>query len=88
MTKLTLEISDALSRKLARAAMQRRVPTVALVREAITEKLQSSPPLAPEPPDRMWDRIKDICGSVDSGRGDLSTNKAYLKRMGREKYPY
>ena len=88
MKKLTIEIPDALSRKLARAAKKRRVPPVALVREALTEKVAGEAALPPTVPGSMWDRIKDLCGSLDSGRGDLSTNKEYLKRMGREKYPY
>ena len=89
MKKLTIEIPDALSRKLARAAKQRRVPSVALVRTAIARELQH--PMAGSraaPPASAWDLSKDLCGSLDSGRGDLSTNKEYLKRMGREKYPY
>ncbi len=78
MKKLTIEIPDALSRKLARAAKQRRVPPVAIVREALAEKVARKASPLPPVPGSMWERIKDLCGSVDSGRGDLSTNKEYL----------
>ena len=87
MTTITCTIPDALGKKLARAAKQRRVPKATLVREGLTAVL-AQPPAFPDQSPGVWERCKDLCGSLDSGRGDLSTNKDYLKRMGREKRPY
>ena len=87
MTTIFCTIPDALGKKLARAAKQRRVPKATLVREGLTAVL-AQPPAFPDQPLGVWERCKDLCGSLDSGRGDLSTNKDYLQRMGREKRPY
>jgi hypothetical protein len=90
MTKLTIEFPEALSRKLARAAKQRRVPPVSIVREAVQSALRapSTPkrkPFAGQPFVSAYDLMKDGLGCWDSGLGDLSTNKKHLEGMGREK---
>ncbi len=83
MTTITCTIPDALGKKLARAAKQRRVPKATLVREGLAVVL-AQPPALPGQPLSMWERSKDLCGSLDSGRGDRSSSKKHLIRMGAE----
>jgi hypothetical protein len=40
------------------------------------------PPTVP-PAQSLHDRMQDLCGIVDSGLTDLSTNKQYLEGLGR-----
>ena len=97
MTTISCTIPDALGKKLARAAKQRRVPKATLVREGLTAVL-AQPPTPPgqpltssgQEPARPFVSALDVMGNlrgiVRSGLGDLSTNKKHLAGLGREKF--
>ena len=50
----------------------------ALVTESATTQAES----AEQPQPSFYDLTKEFCGCIDSGLGDLSTNKKYLEGIG------
>lgn len=81
--KATIEIPDELYRKLeAKSASQGR-PIQEVAVELFDEWVRESPRHELHEPS-VGDLMADLCGSVDSGVTDLSTNPAYLEGLGRE----
>jgi hypothetical protein len=80
--KATIEIPDELYRKLeAKSASQGR-PIQEVAIELLDEWVRESPrPGSDEP--SAGELMSDLCGSIDSGVTDLSTNPAYLEGLGR-----
>ena len=54
---------------------ERAVP----VTESVTAPVESTE----QPQPSFYDLTKEFCGCVDSGLGDLSTNKKYLEGIGK-----
>jgi hypothetical protein len=88
MPTLSLKIPEALGRKLARAAKQRRLPKAAIVREVLDRSLPAKTrrplPKAAGPRPSAYELMKDLCGIIDSAASDLSTNKEHLAGLGRD----
>lgn len=76
MKTLTMKLPPALLAWLENEARRTGRPKSALVREILQEYKQRRPSSALE-------RAADLCGCVQSGLGDLSRNKKYLKGFGR-----
>ena len=49
------------------------------VAESVTAPVESTE----QPQPSFYDLTKEFCGCVDSGLGDLSTNKKYLEGIGK-----
>lgn len=78
MTTLSLKVPGDLAARLDAAAREARVSRSALCREALEKRLKK----VRAPRRSLFERSKDLCGSGDSGVGDLSSNKKYLDGFG------
>ena len=80
--KATIEIPDDLYRKVkAKSALQGR-PIRAVAIELFDAWVNESQ--RPERDERsVGELMSDLCGAIDSGVTDLSTNPAYLEDLGR-----
>lgn len=76
MKTLTVKLPECLAASLERAAKQAHVSKSEIVREILDRHLSGSPQSA-------VDLAGDLAGSVDSGIGDLSSNRARLHGFGR-----
>ena len=76
MKTLTMRIPDGLLGWLEDEAKRVGRPKSALVREILQQHQQRRQPSA-------LDLTADLCGCVQSGKRDLSSNKKYLKGFGR-----
>ena len=76
MKTLTMKLPEGLLGWIENEARRARQPKSALVREILLQHQQRQPQSA-------LDLAADLCGCVQSGLGDLSRNKKYLKGFGR-----
>ena len=81
--KAIIEIPDELYRKVkAKSALEGqpvREVTIAFFRSWVNKQ-----PAAPEPGSSAYELMKDGCGIVDSGIGDLATNPDHMEGFGRD----
>ena len=49
----------------------------------VAESVTASAESTEQPQPSFYDLTKEFCGCVDSGLGDLSTNKKYLEGIGK-----
>ena len=76
MKTLTMKVPDELLAWLENEAKRVGQPKSALVRNILQQHQQCRPQSA-------LDLAADLCGSVESGLGDLARNKEYLRGFGR-----
>jgi hypothetical protein len=76
MKTLTMKLPEALLAWVESQAKQTKRPKSAVVREALQQRQQQQGGSA-------LDLAGDLCGCVQSGRGDLSHNPKYLRGFGR-----
>jgi len=77
MQTLTVEVSDALAKEIAREARSRRTTKSEIVRERLARK---------KTPERsLWDRMKDLAIDDPQSPTDLSTNKKHMAGYGRSR---
>ena len=76
MKTLTVKLPERLAASLERAAKHAQVSKSEIVRDILDRHLAGTPPSA-------VDLAGDLAGCVDSGLGDLSTNRARLDGFGR-----
>jgi hypothetical protein len=79
MTTISLRLDEALAERLDLEAKKRRVKRSELCREAFENFLNSSRSSKPS----LLALSRDLCGSGDSGLGDLSSNSAHMEDFGR-----
>ena len=79
MTTISLKLPETLARSLAAEARARQTTKSALVRECVQQALAKKKRFV-----SCADLAGDLIGS-QTGPADLSTNKAYLKDLGRER---
>jgi hypothetical protein len=81
--KATIDIPDELYRKVkAKSALEGRPVrevAITLFRSWVNEQ-----PAAPGPGLSAYELMKDGCGIVDSGIGDLATNPDHMEGFGRD----
>lgn len=81
--KATIDIPDDLYRKVkAKSALEGRPVrdvAIALFRNWVERR-----PEAPKSPPTAFDLMKDGCGIVNSGVGDLASNPKHLEGFGRD----
>jgi hypothetical protein len=82
--KATIDIPDELYRRVkAKSALQGR-PIRDVAIELFDDWVNESPrPDGDEPFVSVGELMSDLCGAIDSGVTDLSTNPAYLEDLGR-----
>jgi hypothetical protein len=71
-----MKLPEVLLASLEKEARRARRPKSALLREILERHLRARPRSA-------LDLAPDLCGSVRSGKRDLSRNRKYLKGFGR-----
>jgi predicted DNA-binding protein len=76
MKTFTMKMPDGLLAWLEKESRRRSRPKSALVREILEQHQRQGQESA-------LDLANDLCGCVDSRRGDLSHNRKYLKNFGR-----
>ncbi|HZD53841.1 MAG TPA: CopG family transcriptional regulator [Woeseiaceae bacterium] len=79
MEAVSIKLPAALRRRLAAEAKRRNMTQSAIVRESIEQMLKRSSGKG-QPPS-CAELVHDLVGSIQSGRSDLATNKAYLERV-------
>ena len=79
MITISLKIPDELASRLDATARAKHVSRSALFREALEEKLEASAAAAKP---SLLDQCGDLCGSGDSGLGDLASNPKHLAGFG------
>jgi hypothetical protein len=80
--KATIDIPDDLYREVkAKSAMEGR-PIQDVAIELFGEWVRKSPRRQSDEPS-VGELMVDLCGAIDSGVTDLSTNPAYLEGLGR-----
>jgi hypothetical protein len=79
MTTITCKIPDDLNARLEAEAGRKLLPKSAVVREALERSLKQ-----PKASRRQtaFDLVKNLCGIVKGGPGDMSTNPKYMKDFG------
>lgn len=82
MEALSIKLPAALRRRLAAESKRRNMTQSAIVRESIEQMFKRSS--GKEQPPSCAELVRDLLGSVRSGRSDLATNKAYLEQVMRE----
>ena len=80
---LSIKISDEEKNRLKRIASERQTSLSALIREGIDQVIEKGD-VTPSCYDLMSDIFENPKGLGSSGLGDLSTNKARLKNIGRK----
>lgn len=80
--KATIEIPDELYRKLEAKSASEGRPLQDVAIELFGEWVEESPRHQADEPS-VGELMADLCGSIDSGVTDLSTNPAYLEGLGR-----
>ena len=76
MEGISIKLPAALGNALAAEAQRRNVTQSAIVRESLERSLLARPQGVGQP--TCADLVRDLAGSVSSGRRDLATNKAHL----------
>jgi hypothetical protein len=79
VTTISLKIPDELALRLEATARAQQTSRSALFREALEEKLEA---LTSESRPSLLDQSADLCGSGNSGMGDLASNPEHLKGFG------
>jgi len=77
MEGISIKLPAALGNALAAEARRRNVTQSAIVRESLERSLLARPQGEGQP--SCADMVRDLAGSVRSGRRDLATNKALLE---------
>jgi len=77
MEGISIKLPIALGNALAAEARRRNVTQSAIVRESLERSLLAQPPGKEQP--TCADLVRDLAGSVKSGRRDLATNKPLLE---------
>lgn len=77
MEGISIKLPAALRRKLAAEAKRRNMTQSAIVRESIEYVLKES--AGRRRPQSCIELVRDLVGSVRSGRSDLATNRALLE---------
>lgn len=78
MEGLSIKLPAALRRRLAAEAKRRNITQSAIVRESIEQMFKRSSGKGQVP--SCAELVRDLVGSIRSGRSDLATNKAYLEQ--------
>jgi predicted DNA-binding protein len=81
MRTITIKVPEELARRLEKRAERLGISKSALVRESVQNALQNEDAEAAQA--SAYDLMKDGCGCVDSGIGDLSTNPKHMEGFGR-----
>jgi hypothetical protein len=81
MSTLTLQLPDGLKRRLTFAARRSRKTPARFVREAIESRLTPTPARSAGG-SSLYERSRDLCGSVAGGPRDLAGNKKHLNGYG------
>ncbi len=76
MKTLSVKLPEALAEALRREARRAQVSQSELVRNVLDQHLAKVPA-------STLDLVGDLAGCVDSGLGDLSSNREYLTGFGR-----
>ncbi|MBM3880417.1 MAG: ribbon-helix-helix protein, CopG family [Verrucomicrobia bacterium] len=76
MSTTTIELPKALAAQLARVAKRLGMNRDRLLREAVEARLRQADG---EAQPSLYDRSRDLCGSVADAPRDLARNKAHLK---------
>jgi len=79
MTTISLKIPDELISKVDALAREKRTSRSALLREALEEKVKAA---ARKTPLSLFDQSADLCGTGQSGLGDLASNHKHLEGFG------
>ena len=79
MNALTIQLPASLKSKLATAAKRLGKSPEQFVRETLQATLKKPTP-APGP--SLYERSRDLCGSVNGGPSDLARHKKHLKGYG------
>lgn len=79
MNAHTLELPGPLAKKVAAAARRLKLSREQFVQEAVEARLRDSGTAGGR---SLFDRSRDLCGSVSGGPRDLARNKAHLKGYG------
>ena len=83
--KTTVEIRDDIFRRAKAQAALRGIKFKDLVEEGLLCKLSEvEKPSESGPVVTAWDLMKDGCGIVSSGLGDLSTNPKHMEGYGKD----
>ena len=80
--KATIEIPDDLYRKVQAKSAQQGRPVQDVAVELLDAWVRESRRPESEAPS-VGELMADLCGAIDSGVTDLSTNPAYLEELGR-----
>ena len=79
MTTISIKVPDELASRLEATAKAKHVSRSALLREALEEKLEA---IQEAGTPSLLDRCGDLCGSGESGIGDLASNPRHLEGFG------
>ena len=79
MTTISIKIPDDLASRLDAVARAENTSRSALFRQALTDKLKNS---ARRTKPSLYELSADLCGSGESGVGDLASNPKHLKGFG------
>lgn len=79
MAIITCKIPDTLNARLEAEASRKLLSKSALVREALERSLGTPKPAK----QTAFKRMKHLCGIVEDGPRDLSTNPKYMKDFGK-----
>lgn len=81
--KTTFDIPEDLHRKVKAKSASEGRPIRAVAIELFRRWVDDAPPQR-KPFVSALDMMRDVCGSIDSGAGDLATNRAYLEELGQD----
>lgn len=81
MKTISLKLSDALDKRLERAAKRRKQTKASIVRAALEQFLNGAAGETPVRAGSVLDLAGDLVGCVE-GPGDLSTNPKYMRGYG------
>lgn len=79
MTTISLKIPDELASRLDATARARHTSRSALFREALEEKLAA---VTRDTKPSLFEQSADLCGSGESGLGDLASHPRHLEGFG------
>lgn len=79
MTTISLKIPEELVSRMDALARANRTSRSALLREALEEKLKA---VARKVPPSLYEQSVDLCGTGNSGIGDLASNPSHLEGFG------
>jgi Ribbon-helix-helix protein, copG family len=74
---LTVKLPDPLFAEIASAAKARKISKSAIVRERLTRSRNDG--------DSLWNRMEDLVIERDPLPADLSSNKAHMKKYGKNR---